>query len=31
MKSQIDFFNEDLSSKAVALLKEIKDIGDHID
>ena len=31
MKSQIDLFNEDLSSKAVGLLKEIKDIGDNVD
>ena len=31
IKSQIDMFNEDLSSKYVALLKEIRDIGDNVD
>ena len=30
-KSQIDLFNEELSSEAVAWLKEIKDIGDNVD
>ena len=31
IQSQIDLFNEDLSLEAVALLKEIKDIGDNVD
>ena len=31
IKSQIDLFSEDFSSEAVALLKEIKDIGDNVD
>ena len=31
IKSQIDLFNEELTSEAVALLKEIKDIGDNVD
>ena len=31
IKSQIDLFNEELTSEAVALLKEIKDIGDTVD
>ena len=31
IKSQIDMFNEDLSSKYSALLKEIRDIGDNVD
>ena len=31
IQSQIDLFNEDLSSEAVALLKEIKDVGDNVD
>ena len=31
VKSQIDLFNEDLSSEVVALLKEIIDIGDNFD
>ena len=30
-KSQIDLFNEELSSEAVAWLKEIKHIGDNVD
>ena len=30
-KSQIDWFNEELSSEAVAWLKEIKQIGDNVD
>ena len=30
IKSQIDLFSEDFSSEAVALLKEIKDIGDNV-
>ena len=31
IKSEIDIFNEELSSEAVALLKEIKHIGDNVD
>ena len=31
IKSHIDLFNEDLSSEAVALLQEIKDIGNNVD
>ena len=31
IKSQIDLFSKDFSSEAVALLKEIKDIGDNVD
>ena len=31
IKSQIDLFNEELSSEAVSLLKEIKDIGNNVD
>ena len=30
IKSRIDLFNENLSSKAVALLQETKDVGDNI-
>ena len=31
IKSQIDLFNEELTLEAVALLKEIKNIGDNVD
>ena len=31
LKIQIDLFNEELSSEAVTLLKEIKDTGDNVD
>ena len=31
IKSQIDLFDEDWSSEFVALLEEIKDIGDNVD
>ena len=31
MKSQIDLFDEDLTSEAIALIKEIKSIEDSFD
>ena len=31
IKSQIDLFDEDISSEAAAQFKEIKDIGDNVD